>query len=116
MLNDHYSSKNHVLYTGDDYKGRNSIIAQILGILAFLVDYGVYNTDDEVLKIVNLLISIIDGKSDVNPSGKSMQPIIMMIKIVTGNVLKNNERCSSDTPGNKIVFKIKFLYVAMHVD
>lgn len=62
----------HLLYTGDDYKGRNSILAQVLGILAFLVDYGVYNTDDEVLEIVHLLISIINSKSDVNSLGKSM--------------------------------------------
>uniref|UniRef100_A0A1X7V711 Ion transport domain-containing protein n=1 Tax=Amphimedon queenslandica TaxID=400682 RepID=A0A1X7V711_AMPQE len=84
----------HLLYTGDDYKGRNSILAQVLGILAFLVDYGVYNTDDEVLEIVYLLISIIDSKSDANS---------------LGNVLEYHERVSSDTPGNKIVFKIKFL-------
>ena len=61
----------HLLYTGEDYKGRNSILAQVLGILAFLVDYGVYDTDDEVLEIVNLLISIIDGKSDANSLGES---------------------------------------------
>uniref|UniRef100_A0A1X7T9W2 Uncharacterized protein n=1 Tax=Amphimedon queenslandica TaxID=400682 RepID=A0A1X7T9W2_AMPQE len=84
----------HVLYTGDDYKGRNSIIAQVLGILVFLVGYGAYNTDDEVLKIINILISIINGRSDVDSLGK---------------ILENTERCSNDTPGNKIIFKIKFL-------
>lgn len=110
MLIDHNFLKTHVLYTGDDYKGINSIIAQVLGILAFLVDYGVYNTDDEVLEIVNILISILDGESDVTSSGESTT-ITIMIKIVTGNVLEinKNKRCSSDTPGNKIIFKIKFL-------
>ena len=60
----------HVLYTGEMYKGRNSILAQVLGVLVFLIGYGVYNTDDDVSQIIHLLIKIIDGKSDECLSGE----------------------------------------------
>ena len=54
----------HVLYTGEEYKGRNSILAQVLGVLVFLIGYGVYNTDNDVSQIVHILIKILNGKSD----------------------------------------------------
>ena len=60
----------HVLYMGKEYKGRNSILAQVLGILVFLIEYGIYNTDNDVSQIIPLLIKIIDGKSDECPSGE----------------------------------------------
>ena len=60
----------HVLYMGKEYKGRNSILAQVLGVLVFLIGYGVYNTDNDVSQIVHLLIKIIDGKSDEHPFGE----------------------------------------------
>ena len=60
----------HVLYTGEEYKGRNSILAQVLGVLVFLIGYGVYNTHNDVSQIIHLLIKIIDGNSDEYPSGE----------------------------------------------
>ena len=60
----------HVLYTGEEYKGRNSILAQVLGVLVFLIGYGVYNTDNDVSQIVHILIKILDGKSDECTSGE----------------------------------------------
>ena len=54
----------HVLYAGEEYKGRNSITAQILGVLAFFVDYGAFTNRNEIQSILNVLIQILDGRTD----------------------------------------------------
>lgn len=61
--------KMHVLYAGDDFKGRNSILAQMLGVLAFLIDYGAANG---VSEIVCILIGILDGNTDEGLPGKKL--------------------------------------------
>lgn len=51
----------HILYAGNDFKGRNSILAQILGVVAFLVNYGVFQADSQ---IDHLLLNMLDGQTD----------------------------------------------------
>ena len=52
------------MYAGEDFKGRNSITAQILGVLAFLIDYGAYTKLDSVPQILSSLVKILDGSTD----------------------------------------------------
>uniref|UniRef100_A0A1X7TEF3 Uncharacterized protein n=1 Tax=Amphimedon queenslandica TaxID=400682 RepID=A0A1X7TEF3_AMPQE len=80
----------HLLYTGDEYKGRNSIIAQVLGILVFLVDFGVYNTDDEVaLQSLNLLLQ--------QHFRSSVKALLYDFKHIREKLCSNEEEISPDT-------------------
>ena len=53
-----------MLYSDDDFKGCNAMTAQVLGVLMFLIDYGVYIDRRCVPWLLDFLINVIDGKSD----------------------------------------------------
>jgi inositol 1,4,5-triphosphate receptor type 1 len=79
-----------VLYytRSSEYKDRNSIIAQMLGVLVFLIDYGFYhNKETKAKEMINILIKILDGSTDSYDRPNS------------------NERDYSSE--SKIIFKIK---------
>jgi inositol 1,4,5-triphosphate receptor type 1 len=83
----------HVLYFAEEFKGRNSIIAQVLGVLIYLIDYGVYSINGtKALQIINNLIKILDTTTDIHSSGCDKD------KFKNGNF-----------PGSQIIFKIKMI-------
>lgn len=55
----------HKLYSENLYKGKNSMTAQMLGVLAFFIEHGAFQANsDYVSLIIQALIKILDSSSD----------------------------------------------------
>ena len=99
------------LYSGEEYKRKNSITAQMLGVLVFLVEYGAYQWNaTELPLILHKLVKILDGSSDeYTPGNLTLHLISLSNKI--GKTFNDNNKYKINFSGNKIVFKIKAMFV-----
>ena len=60
-----------VLVCDEQHIAHNEVLAQILGLLYHLVNYGYYDDQKDIDDILAPLFVLLDGKSDTNGEGKT---------------------------------------------